>query len=265
MENFLMTTLGSFSHHILVIRSLWWREMVRFFRQRNRVIGALATPVLFWVFLGSGVGKTFQSGTSMGDGYLLYFFPGSMLLILLFTAIFASISIIEDRHTGFLQSVLAAPTPRLNIAMGKIFGGAAIALIQSLLFYILAPCAGFAYQWLLLPALAAVLFLIAIQLSALGYFIAWQTDSVQGFHAMMNLLLMPMWLMSGALFPVEGAASWMQWIIRLNPAYYGLEAIRHLMDPTYVSSLGLCWDLVITAWVTVFLCLACGWISRRAA
>jgi ABC-2 type transport system permease protein len=239
--------------------------MARFFRQRNRVIGALGTPLLFWIFLGSGVGKTFQSGGPMGDGYLLYFFPGSMLLILLFTSIFASISIIEDRNTGFLQSVLAAPTPRINIALGKILGGSTIALVQCLLFYLLAPCAGFSYQWALLPALAAVLFLVAVELSALGYLIAWMTDSVQGFHAMMNLLLMPMWLMSGALFPPEGAAVWMKWLIWLNPAYYGLEAMRRLLNPAYFSLMGLGWDLGITAGCTLLLCAACAWISRRAA
>src|SRR5215211_7328963 len=123
--------------------SLAKRELVRFLRQRHRVVGALATPIVFWLLIGGGMGRSFRAeGTPGGGNYLLYFFPGTVLMILLFTAIFSTISIIEDRREGFLQSVLVAPVPRLAIVLGKVLGGAALAFAQALLFLLFAPLVG---------------------------------------------------------------------------------------------------------------------------
>ena len=112
--------------------SLCRRELVRFVRQRNRVIGAFATPIVFWLLIGGGMGRSFQSQQMSGGGsYIKYFFPGTILMILLFTAIFSTISIIEDRQAGFLQSVLVAPVSRAGIALGKVAGGSSLALLQA--------------------------------------------------------------------------------------------------------------------------------------
>src|ERR1041384_8208853 len=122
--------------------TLWQREIVRFFRQRSRVIGALGPPILFWFLIGSGLGNSFHMGLSTpaeGINYLQYFFPGTVSLIILFTAIFSTISVIEDRHEGFLQSVLVAPLSRLSLVLGKILGGTTLAFVQALLFLCLAP------------------------------------------------------------------------------------------------------------------------------
>jgi ABC-2 type transport system permease protein len=221
-----MTGSGE-SRLLLPLWSLFLREQLRFLRQRGRVAGALGTPVLFWIVLGSGFGASLQpAGSPPGLSYLGYLFPGMVLLVVLFTAIFSSISVIQDRTGGFLQGVLAAPVPRLAIVLGKVLGGGALGFGQGLLLLLLAPLAGVG---LTVPGLAAacgVLLLTSVALSALGFLFAWRMDSVQGFHAVMNLLLFPMWLMSGAFFPAAGAAAWVQWVMRLNPLAYGLAALR---------------------------------------
>lgn len=210
---------------ILPALTLWQREIVRFLRQRDRVVGALVTPVVFWLLLGAGLGRSFQAG--QGHGYLEYFFTGTVVMILLFTAIFSTISIIEDRREGFLQSVLVAPVGRLAIVLGKLLGGASLAMLQGMLFLLLAPVVGVPVILAGLPWLIVAMFLVSFALTGLGFLIAWQLNSSQGFHAIMNLFLIPMWLLSGALFPASGAHAWMAWVMKLNPLTYGVTAIRH--------------------------------------
>src|SRR6185503_16062689 len=179
---------------LLAALSLWRREMVRFFRQRSRIVGALGSPLLFWLLLGSGVGSSFRFGSSETSmGYLEYFFPGTVVLILLFTAIFSTISIIEDRKEGFLQAVLVAPVPRSAFVFGKLLGGTSLAFVQGILFMLLAPLVGIPVSSI--PITLLLLALVAFSLTGLGYIIAWKMDSTQGFHAIMNLLLIPMWLL----------------------------------------------------------------------
>jgi len=211
----------------LASQTLWQREMVRFYRQPSRVVGALGSPVIFWLLIGSGIGRSFKSESAVGaDSYLQYFFPGTILLILLFTAIFSTISLIEDRREGFLQSVLIAPVSRASIVFGKILGGTTLALTQAALFLIIAPWIGIQLSlagWLWL---AVVLFISAFSLTGLGFLIAWQFQSIQGFHAVMNLFLIPLWLLSGALFPAEGAAGWIQAVMKWNPLSYEMNLLR---------------------------------------
>ena len=146
------------------------------------------------------------------------------MLILLFTAIFATISIIEDRKEGFLQAVLVAPIPRSSFVFGKMAGATALAVIQGVLFMLLAPLAGF--SWTVIPEALLMLTLVAFSLTGLGYVIAWKMDSTQGFHAIMNLFLIPMWLLSGSVFPASGAPPWLKLMIAVNPLTYGLAAVR---------------------------------------
>lgn len=212
--------------------SLWQREMIRFLRQRSRVIGAIAPPILFWFLIGSGLGKSFQAvGTSnaapLGQAdYLQYFFPGTVALIVLFTSIFSTISVIEDRHEGFLQSVLVAPLSREGLVLGKVLGGSSLAFGQSLLFLALLPLANLHIALTSLPYLLVNLALLSLGLTGLGFLLAWQLDSTQGFHAIMNLLLIPMWLLSGALFPISGAPLWLRGVMRVNPLTYGVSALQ---------------------------------------
>ena len=227
---------GSF---FLSASALWRREMVRFIRQRSRIIGAFASPLIFWLLLGFGVGSSFSPGVQVrAMGYQEYFFPGTVLMILLFTSIFSTISIIEDRKEGFLQAVLVAPVPRSALVFGKLLGGTSLALMQGVLFMLLAPLVGISISRI--PATLVMLALVAFALTALGYVIAWNMDSTQGFHAIMNLFLIPMWLLCGAVFPATGAPGWLRAVMQLNPLTYGMAAVRWAMyDSEVASSMGL--------------------------
>jgi ABC-2 type transport system permease protein len=206
------------------------RELVRFFRQPSRVLGAFATPLLFWIVIGSGLGSSFRP-QGEDPGYLRFLFPGIVLLILLFTSIFSAMSLIEDRKEGFLQSVLVSPAPRSSIVLGKIVGGAAIATIQGIVFLMLAPLAGFRVRAAAVPGLVFFLFAISFAMTALGFAMAWRIDSTQGYDSVMNLLLIPMWVLSGAAFPASGAAAPVRALMRINPLTYGTEGLRGLLDP----------------------------------
>ena len=207
--------------NIRAAATLWERELVRFIRQRDRVVGALLTPLVFWLLLGSGIGKSFQApGAPAGHGYLEYFFAGTLVMILLFTAIFSTISLIEDRREGFLQGVLVAPVGPLALVVGKVGGGATLALGQGLVFLVLAPFVGLPLSAAALGWLVLAMALLALALTGLGYLIAWRLESTQGFHAIMNLFLIPLWLLSGAVFPISSAPAVIGFVMRCNPLSY---------------------------------------------
>jgi ABC-2 type transport system permease protein len=212
--------------------TLWLREIVRFYRQPTRVVGVLASPLVFWLVIGSGFGTSFRSGGGPGQQhYLDYFYPGALIMIVLFTSIFTMMSVIEDRKEGFLLSVLVAPVPRSAIVLGKVLGGTTLAAAQGMIFLIFAPFAGVHLDPLQVLLVAVVVFLVSFALTALGFAIAWPMDSSQAFHGIVNLFLIPLWLVSGALFPIGGASGWIRVIMRLNPLTYGVEALRGLLYP----------------------------------
>jgi ABC-2 type transport system permease protein len=216
----------------LAIGTLLWREIVRFLRERNRVIGALLQPIMFWALFGAGLRASFRPPTPDGGvGYEEYFFPGVVIMILLFTAIFSTVSLIEDRRDGFLQGVLVAPIPRSALVLGKILGGTVLAVGQGLVLLALAPLAGLRLTVETVAAAVVILLLIAFSLTALSFCIAWRMDSTQGFHAIMTVFLMPLWLLSGAPFPAHGAPAWLEALIACNPLTYGLAAFRRSLYP----------------------------------
>ena len=210
-----------------------WRDVVRFLRQRNRIIGALATPLVFWLLVGSGFGPSFRNPAAGADAgsYLAYFFPGILVLIMLFTAIFSTISVIEDRREGFLQGALVAPLSPAAIPLGKYLGGTVLAVLQALVFCVLAPLAGLSLGIHQLALLLPALILVGFAMTGLGFLVAWPMDSTQGFHAIMNVFLMPLWMMSGALFPMPSGTGWLHLVALLNPVSYGVTAIRGAFSP----------------------------------
>jgi ABC-2 type transport system permease protein len=223
----------------LSIFALWRREIIRFVRQRSRLIGAFAQPLVFWLLLGGGFSASFRPpGTPEGSGYLEYFYPGIILLALLFTAIFATIAVIEDRKIGFLQGVLVAPVSRMSIILGQALGSTTLAVFQGVLLLLLAPFVGIHLD--LVSALSAigVMFLVALALSNIGLIIAWRMESVQGFHAVMNLILMPIWFLSGAFFPATGLPAWFAWVMHVNPLTYGMAALRRCLYFTAPTTVG---------------------------
>ncbi len=244
--------------------SLAQRELVRFLRQRHRIIGALATPMVFWLLIGGGMGRSISFGGNGAESYIRFFFPGTLVMILLFTAIFSTISIIEDRREGFLQSVLVAPIPRQTIVLGKVLGGTILASGQGLIFLLLAPLVG--VRFTLGSFLFCVLLMIVISfaLTALGFCIAWRMSSTQGFHAIMNLFLMPMWFLSGALFPADGAWWGLKWVMRLNPLTYGLSALRHsMLRGTAIGGPGLWTSTVVSCLFAAALFFLAGVVARK--
>lgn len=265
---------------LLPIFTLWQRELQRFFRQPSRVAGAIGSPLVFWVLIGVGLSSSFKlpggpaatgspsgalsgtlSGALPGSGpgidFLRYFYPGTVALVLLFAAIFSTISVIEDRREGFLQGVLAAPVPRSALAAGKVLGGATLAWIQGLIFLPLAFFAGIRMSFGAVLAAATAMALLSVALTALGFAFAWRVDSTQGFHAVMNLVLVPLWLLSGALFPLSGGPPWLVWVMRANPLTYGVAALREAFDPGTIGAAsggvlpGLAGSMAILAAATV--------------
>jgi daunorubicin resistance ABC transporter membrane protein len=243
--------------------ALWRREMTRFLRQKNRIVGALATPLVFWLLIGSGVGGTFRPPGAETD-YLGYFFPGTVVLILLFTAIFSTVSLIEDRREGFLQGVLVAPVSPAAIVLGKCFGGMTLAAGQAALFCVMAPWAGLPVDAAVIARLVPALLLGGFALTALGFVIAWPLESAQGFHALMNIVLVPLWLLSGALFPAR-PDSWTAVAATLNPVAYVTAAVRRAfygnaadlgLVPSYGAAMAVC---------TVFAAVMLGLCMRLAA
>ena len=234
---------------ILAAWTLCRRDLVRFFRQRSRIIGVLGTPLIFWGLIGSGF------------NYMQYLYPGTLVQILLFTSIFSTISIIQDRQQGFLQGVLVAPVSRSAIVLGKVLGGTAIALTQGALFLFLAPLVGINPGPTGWAAALGIMAVTSFGLTAMGVLLAWRFDSVQGFHSIMNLLLMPMWLLSGAVFDPAKAIPWVRVVMVGNPLTYGVGALRRVltgegMDP--VLGVG-----VVAAFAAAMFVLAAVFARRR--
>src|SRR6266576_2924909 len=167
--------------------TLWWREIVRFYRQRTRVIGVIASPLVFWLVIGSGFGTSFRSGESAGQQhYLDYFYPGALIMIVLFTSIFTMMSVIEDRKEGFLLSVLVAPVSRSAIVLGTVLGGTTLSTLQGLIFLVFAPLLGIHIGLGGFLLIVLTVLLVSFALTALGFAIAWPMDSSQAFHAIIN-------------------------------------------------------------------------------
>src|SRR2546423_8601899 len=217
--------------------TLWLREVVRFYRQRSRVVGVIASPILFWVAIGSGFGTSFRSGANGSQNYLECFYHGALIMIVLFNSIFTMMSVIEDRKEGFLLSVLVAPVSRSAIVLGKVLGGTTLSTIQGLIFLVFAPLVGVHMGFTDFALIVVTIFLVSFALTALGFAIAWPMDSTQAFHAIINLFLIPLWLLSGALFPIAGASVWLRVLMRINPLTYGVEALRQMLYPTNQNSL----------------------------
>jgi ABC-2 type transport system permease protein len=210
------------------VGALTAREILKFVRDRSRVLGALAQPLALWLLLGLGFQNTFQPPQgSLEGGYGAFLFPGILALVLLFTAIFSTISIVEERTSGFLQAVLVAPTPRTALVFGTTLGGTLLATVQALLFLGALPLVELSPGLLGIGMVAAICLLTGLAFTALGFAIAWQMDTTRGFHAIMNLFLLPLWFLSGAMFPVEGAAPVLRVLVWANPVSYAVSGLRH--------------------------------------
>lgn len=239
------------SFTLLPLLSIAKRELIRFYRQRSRIIGSLLTPILFWLLLGGGLSAAFPTSNLPGGGtFIQYYFPANLVLTILFVSIFSNMSLIEDRHEGFLQGVLVAPISGVGMVGGKVLGGALIALFQGILFMFLFPLAGISMDLSSILSLIGVLFLLSLMLTALGFAFAWKVDSTQGFHSVMNTVLLPMWILSGTFFPIERAPQVLKPLMYLNPLTYGYVLVKSAMlgetSPTFSHPLALLLTVVYT-------------------
>ncbi len=239
---------------------LWLRQIKRYLRSRSRIVGSLGQPVLFLFALGFGFGPTFAAAN--GGDYISFLAPGVISMSILFTSMFSGVEIIWDRQFGFLKETLVAPVPRINIMIGRTLGGATVAVMQGLIVFAICFIAGFRPEsWAMVPVAFVFMFIIALLFTALGTAFGSALQDFQGFQLIMNFLVMPLFFLSGALFPLENAPAALQFIARIDPLSYGVDGIRESL--TGISHFGLGTDFVVLTVITA-LCIWFGsWLFSR--
>ena len=239
---------------------LWLRQVKKYFRSKSRIIGSLGKPALFLIVFGFGFGSIYQKA---GEGnYIQFLAPGIILMSVLFTAVFSGIDLIWDKQFGILKETLVAPVSRLEIMLGRTLGGATVATIQGIIVFFLTLIVGFVPQNLyLLPVALLFVFLVALLFTALGTAIASLLEDMQGFQLIMNFLVMPIFFLSGALFPLKGAPSFIVIIAKFNPLSYGIDGLR----ATLVSQtrFGIIGDFSILIIVTLVLLIIGSYFFER--
>ncbi|MBI4304368.1 MAG: ABC transporter permease [Chloroflexi bacterium] len=229
---------------------LWLRQVKKYFRAKSRMVGALGQPLLFLVAFGFGFGQVFRQA---GQGnYIQYLGPGVIMMSILFTAVFSGIDLIWDRQFGFLKETMVAPVPRWQIMLGKTLGGATVAAFQGLVVFLLTLVVGFRFHSaLMLPLGALFAILVAIIFTSLGVAIASRIENMQGFQLIMNFLVMPIFFLSGALFPLQGLPAAMNIVIKIDPLTYGIDGLRGAL--INVSTFGIVTDLVVMVILAIVL------------
>lgn len=227
---------------MIAIYTLWLRQIKRYFRSKSRIIGSLGQPLLFLVALGFGFGPIFQKA---GQGnYIQFLAPGIISMSILFLAIFSGIEVIWDRQFGFLKETMVAPVPRWHIMLGRTLGGATVAILQGIIVFLISLLVGFRPPSLsLLPLAFVYMFLIALLFTALGTAIASILTDMHGFQLIMNFLVMPIFFLSGALFPLNDLPKFLEWIVRVDPLAYGVDGLRGTL------STGAHFGLMLDFWI----------------
>lgn len=235
------------------IYTIWLRDIIRYWRDKPRIIGSIAQPALFLLVLGTGL----SGGLSMafaGRGaaaeflpgvpnYITYVYPGIIGMTVLFTGIFSAVSIIWDREFGFLKEILVAPISRWSVAIGKALGGSTVSMIQGAIMLVFAPVIGVKLTLAVVAYLLPLMFLVSFAMTSTGIVVAARMKSMEGFQVIMNFLLMPMFLLSGALFPLRGLPQWMTYLVRIDPLTYGVDLLRYVVIGFHQYSVAL--DLTV--------------------
>lgn len=218
---------------IAVIGILWKRDLIHYWRNRVRAIVGLTMPMLWLFIFGGGMSATFQGTmTGLADAaidYRQFIFPGVLAMSLIFNAIFSALDTVKDKEFGFLKEILVAPVPRSTIVIGRALGAASTAATQATLILILAPLVGVHLSWLSIIALIPTLWIVALSLAAIGILLTAAFDNQEGFQFVVNFVNMPMFFLSGALFPLAKIPAWMQIFVKLNPASYAVDAMRRIV------------------------------------
>lgn len=238
---------------------LWLRQIKRYFRSKSRIIGSLGQPVLFLVSLGFGLSSVFQAS---GNGnYIQFLVPGIVAMTILFSAMFSGIEIIWDRQFGFLKETLVAPVPRTVVMFGRTLGGATTSVLQGTLLLVISLFFGFHLPlFAILPAFV-IMVLISLIFTALGTAIASILEDMQGFQLIMNFVIMPIFFLSGALFPLESAPSVLKLVASFNPLTYGVDGLRAALLGVSVHTVWT--DVTVLLAVGVAFIILGGWLFNR--
>lgn len=220
--------MQSMVHNLKAVYTIWSRDVLRFSRDRARIVASLGQPLLFLFIFGNGLSPAI-SGLAGGNlDFTRFMFPGILAMAVLFTSIFSAVSIVWDREFGFLKEVLVAPVSRVAVALGKVAGGSTVALFQGALMLIFAPLLGIKMTWDQLLILIGLMLLLAGVMTSLGILIAARQRTMEGFHMIMNFIMLPMFFLSGAFFPLNGVPLWMDWLSKVNPVTYGVDPLRQV-------------------------------------
>ncbi|MFA9558979.1 ABC transporter permease [Evansella sp. AB-rgal1] len=232
------------------IIAIWQRDIIKFFRDRARLFGSFSMPILFLIIFGGGMGGSMEAllagpGGDPNFNYIEFIFPGIVSMTLLMTSIFSSLSVIQDKEFGYMREILVSPISRVNIAIGNVLGSSTVALMQGLLMFVLVPFIGVRVDFISILQLIPVMFLMACAFSSLGLLIASVLKSSQGFQLLVQVLVMPMIFLSGALFPINNMPDWMDFLVKINPVTYGVDLMKKIMvdvdqlSPMIVEAMGL--------------------------
>ena len=245
---------------INVIYIMWLRQIKRYWRSKSRIIGSIGQPLLFLVALGFGLGPVFEKAG--GGNYINFLAPGVISQAILFMAVFSGIELIWDRQFGFLKATLVAPVSRLEVVLGRVFGGATVATFQGLIVLLLTLLVGFKPQsFTMIPLAVCLMFLIALLFSALGTAIASLMKDFHGFQLIMNFLVMPIFFLSGAIFPLNNVPRLIQVVSYINPLTYGVDGLRQVLVGT--SHFGLTTDISVLSIVGIILLLIGSYLFSR--
>lgn len=219
---------GGLAHELRATRVVWEREMIRFSRDKARVVSSLIQPLLFLFVMGGGLSSLVQAGTG-GVDFKTFLFPGVLAMSVLFTAAFSGISMVWDREFGFLREMLVAPISTTAILAGKCLGGATVSTIQSVVVLALAGLVGVPYDPLMMLELLALLFIMAFMITALGLVLASRVKQVQSAMPLVQLIITPLMFLSGALFPLSNLPGWLTVVTHINPMTYAVEPVRSVV------------------------------------
>ena len=248
------------------VYTIWYRDILRFWHDKMRLMGAITFPLLFLFVFGSGL-STRMGLLGPGVDFTQFIFPGIIGMTVLMTSFMAGVSVVWDREFGFLKEVLVAPISRVSVAVGKALGAATVALLQGLLIMLFAPLIGVSLSAWMVLALLPLMFLLAISMGSMGILLATRIRSMEAFQAVTQMLMFPMVFLSGVFFPLEGLPAWMSILVKINPATYGIAPIRQVVlgasldSPFGINVLGhtmSIWDniAVLAAFGAVMILLA---------
>jgi len=235
------------------VYTVWLRDIKRYYRDKPRIIGSFAQPILFLFVLGTGIASSFSTfGGGGGKDFLNFMFPGIVGMTVLFTSFFSAMSIVWDREFGFLREILVAPISRTSIVVGKLLGGSSIAMFQGAIILLFSPLLKIPITFVIFFKVLGIMFLVAMTISAMGIMLASVIKSMQAFQVITNFLLMPMFFLSGALFPLNSTVKWMNVVSKINPLSYGIDAMRTVILNNPVLQLYPLWlDIVVLISVTI--------------